>query len=260
MNKLIQKVFNKLGYEVHAKGTLDKVKSNLANAEGIIKEQDFLNGNSIRSFSWEGEDVLIERIINNNFKDKQTGFYVDVGAHHPLQLSNTYRLYLRGWRGINIDAAPGSMKAFEQYRPEDINLELGIANDTETMNFYIFEDKGLNGFLDDQAIQDKLDRGQKGPLDKIAIQRMPLSMVLDKHSWENKPNIDLLNVDAETLDYEVLQSSNWYKYKPTIIVVEDFHRGFESKSRINIFLESKGYKLRSKLYFSTIYIRKELPF
>ena len=37
------------------------------------------------------------------FKKKMSGFYVDVGCHQPLLNNNTYRLYKRGWRGINID-------------------------------------------------------------------------------------------------------------------------------------------------------------
>jgi hypothetical protein len=72
------------------------------------------------SWSQEGEDLILARI----FGDKPDGFYVDVGAHHPKRFSNTYYFYRRGWRGINIDAMPGSMLAFNRLRPSDINIEL----------------------------------------------------------------------------------------------------------------------------------------
>ncbi len=65
------------------------------------------------SFSQEGEDMLLRSI----FVDKSTGFYVDVGAYHPQRFSNTNHFYLAGWRGINIDAMPGSMEPFHQFRP-----------------------------------------------------------------------------------------------------------------------------------------------
>ncbi len=75
------------------------------------------------SYSIEGED----RIVRSLFWEKRdTGFYVDVGAHHPFRFSNTYLFYTQGWRGINIDATPGSMRAFKKHRPRDINLEIGI--------------------------------------------------------------------------------------------------------------------------------------
>jgi hypothetical protein len=31
------------------------------------------------------------------------GFFVDVGCFHPLFYSNTWKLYKKGWRGVNID-------------------------------------------------------------------------------------------------------------------------------------------------------------
>lgn len=62
---------------------------------------------------------------SKSFRKKKIGFYVDVGAHHPMRFSNTYFFYRMGWSGINIDAMPGSMKEFKKYRRRDINLELG---------------------------------------------------------------------------------------------------------------------------------------
>ena len=75
-----------------------------------------------KSYSQEGEDLLLRRI----FEHQKIGFYVDVGAHHPFRFSNTYLLYKRGWRGINIDAMPGSMRLFRKFRPRDTNIECGV--------------------------------------------------------------------------------------------------------------------------------------
>ena len=78
----------------------------------------------LKSYSQEGEDIILARI----FGKQQNGFYVDVGAHHPYRFSNTYFFYKRGWKGINIDAMPGSMKIFNKYRPRDKNIEAGISD------------------------------------------------------------------------------------------------------------------------------------
>lgn len=75
-----------------------------------------------KSYSQEGEDMILSRI----FGDKKNGFYVDVGAHHPFRFSNTYLFYKRGWLGINIDAMPGSMRLFDRFRKNDINIESAI--------------------------------------------------------------------------------------------------------------------------------------
>ena len=52
-----------------------------------------------KSYAMDGEDLAIDQYIKN----KLNGFYVDVGAHHPLQRNNTYLLFKRGWTGINVD-------------------------------------------------------------------------------------------------------------------------------------------------------------
>ena len=43
------------------------------------------------SFSQEGEDLVLDRFLNN----KSKGFFIDVGAHHPKRISNTYKYNLR---------------------------------------------------------------------------------------------------------------------------------------------------------------------
>ena len=77
---------------------------------------------------------MILRVI---FAKQQTGFYVDVGAHHPKRFSNTYFFYKKGWYGINIDATPGIMENFKKMRKRDINLNIGISDTTGERDFYI---------------------------------------------------------------------------------------------------------------------------
>ena len=81
------------------------------------------------SYSIEGEDRIVRALL---WQKHDKGFYVDVGAHHPFRFSNTYLFYTQGWSGINIDATPGSMKAFNKYRPRDINLEVGVGRSRKT--------------------------------------------------------------------------------------------------------------------------------
>jgi hypothetical protein len=75
-----------------------------------------------KTYSMDGEDIF----INNYFK-KNTGFYVDVGAYHPLELSNTCLLYKRGWNGVNIDINSLSIDYFNYIRPDDTNINIAAA-------------------------------------------------------------------------------------------------------------------------------------
>src|SRR5690242_3324544 len=84
---------------------------NLREALGLLVVGG-LRGWAVKSYSQEGED----RILHSIFETVADGFYVDIGAHHPKRFSNTYLFYQRGWRGINVDAMPGSMVRFKRVR------------------------------------------------------------------------------------------------------------------------------------------------
>ena len=45
----------------------------------------------------------LDMLADDFFKKKNDGVFIDIGCHHPFLNNNTYRLYKRGWVGINID-------------------------------------------------------------------------------------------------------------------------------------------------------------
>ena len=155
---------------------------------------------STLSYSQEGEDLILKRL----FDGQKKGLYVDVGAHHPKRFSNTYLFYKMGWRGINIDAMPGSMEKFKEVRPEDINIEAAISDKDELLTYYIFNESALNTFSKNEAEQ-KAGKGNYRVIDEIKINTIPLSQVLNKHLDSNK-QIDFLNIDVEGYDFKVLDS------------------------------------------------------
>lgn len=216
----------------------------------ILLIKNYLLGRySVRSFSQEGEDLILARI----FEGQKDGFYVDVGAHHPLRFSNTYLLYRKGWSGINIDANPGSMKAFKIIRPRDINLEIGVADKSRQAIYYIFNEPAINTFdqsliLHNQQVGYKLI-GQK----KMALK--PLRTILHKYAKGKK--IDLLSIDIEGFDYQALKSMDW-SYKPTVVVIEQLGKNLLDieRSRSSKLLANQGYQIHSKTVNSIIYLLK----
>ena len=87
----------------------------------FLKEKVFINRKS-----YDGYEV--DLTIAKYFKDKNNGFYVDVGAYHPTKVNNTYLLYKRNWRGINIDISDFSIDLFNFWRPKDLNFCRAITN------------------------------------------------------------------------------------------------------------------------------------
>ena len=165
-----------------------------------------------KSFSQEGEDMVIRK----EFQGKLNGFYIDIGAYHPKKYSNTYYFYSKGWRGINVDATPGSMDSFKKERPNDINLEVAISNSKSVLTYYTFNEPALNTFSQElAAIRDGVNSFIV--TSKTQIQTYSLEEILDKHLPSNI-EIDFLDVDVEGFDYQVLSSNNWNKYRPKLIL------------------------------------------
>tara|TARA_A100001011_G_scaffold5962_1_gene6836 strand:+ start:173 stop:847 length:675 start_codon:yes stop_codon:yes gene_type:complete len=199
-------------------------------------------------YSQNGEDLILNRFLDN----KKEGFFVDVGAHHPIRFSNTFLFYKKGWSGINIDAMPGSMTAFNKIRPKDINVEKGIALKNDKLTFYQFNESALNTFSKEEAFSKNKD-GYK-IIKRNLIEVDTLENILDKYMPINT-KIDFLNIDAEGKDEEVLISNNWVKYKPSYILVEILREVYLGKNNSSIkkFLKTKGYIPINKIYDTYIF-------
>ena len=128
-----------------------KLVGYLANIKIHDLDDSYSDIYSIKSYSQEGEDMILRRV----FENQKTGFYVDVGAHHPFRFSNTYYFYKQGWQGINIDAMPESMDVFRRFRKRDINIESGVALNDAKIPYFVFKEKALNTFDDVLAQQYK---------------------------------------------------------------------------------------------------------
>ena len=213
----------------------------------------YLNPFYFKSYSQEGEDIILERIFNQ----KKEGFYVDVGAHHPKRFSNTYHFYKRGWRGINIEARPGSKKIFDRHRSRDINLEIAVSSEGKTLTYYMFNDPALNGFSEDIIKSSEGLRDYK-LINKMELSTQTLRQILEKYLDENEL-IDFLNIDVEGLDYDVLISNDWNKFRPSIILVEESNFDIDNvnQSKIYKFLLIKGYNLIAKTFNTLFFSQKK---
>jgi len=201
-------------------------------------------------FSQLGEDCLLWHYFHTVIG----GFYVDVGCHHPTRYSNTYLLHnFRQWRGINIDADERAIAKFQESRPGDINLTLGVGAFAGEREFTIFNDGAVNTFDSRMALQQQVNFGTP-KITKVSI--LPLADILDRYLPPDV-SIDYMNVDCEGLDHEVVASNNWSKYRPKILTVELF--GFPIENPLShqtvSFLKAQGYKVISYLHATLFFER-----
>lgn len=203
---------------------------------------------AVKSYSQEGEDMVLRRI----FEKVDTGFYVDVGAHHPQRFSNTYFFYKKGWSGINIDAMPGCMNLFNFIRPRDINLEVAVSKERKEMTYYLFNEPALNTFDEKLASERTNDTYHVVKKQKIFTKTLK-EILSDNLSYNNK--ISFLTIDVEGLDLEVVQSNDWDIYRPEYVLVEAYGANFSElqSSELYKFMINQKYDFFGKTILTIIF-------
>ena len=218
----------------------DRLKNKLHILQNIyLKNKYFLKR---KSYAMDGEDIAID-LFN---KKKNNGFYVDVGAHHPIQRNNTHLLFKKGWEGINIDVNQFSIDLFNFLRPNDLNLQVAVS-DKEGDILFFYQKKFSQLNTTDKKIAEE---NFQGNFQQRKVKCQTIKNILDNSKYKNK-KIDFLNIDVEGSEMKVLETLNFKIYDPSLICIEILgyrdlcpeKREIEIKNnRIYKFLVDRGYK------------------
>jgi FkbM family methyltransferase len=208
-------------------------------------------------FSQFGEDIIVAAMLQAYGRAGQPGFYVDVGAYHPVYLSNTQMLHLSGWTGVNIDANPTAIARFQEARPGDRNIHAAVSDRDADVEFDIYALDALStADPDSKAVYAREGRAQlQGTLH---LRTRTLRSILNETVPPGR-QVDLMSVDAEGFDLAVLRSNDWERYAPFFLLVEDPALSLLDRpaSEIFAFLRPLGYRLASQAYITSIYVRDQ---
>lgn len=174
------------------------------------------------SYAQNREDIVIEAMLNGI----ERGVYVDIGANHPIQHSVTKLFYDHGWRGINIEPNPNMYALLKRYRPEDDNLNIGISDKEGKLKLRLYHSsdglEGLSTFSDEIKAdyrRTKYEEAKKFTDKTVPVKR--LDTVLARHLKDRI--INFMKVDVEGLEYEVLASNDWQRFRPQVLCIEANH-------------------------------------
>lgn len=167
------------------------------------------------SYSQFGEDISAWKALRN----VSPGFYVDVGAHHPLKLSNTALLHLAGWDGINVEPRQGAIAEFEAHRPRALNLRAAIHNELDSVTLHTFQGGRTNTVLADRAERLAKTHERTGA---ETVPAMSLNELFDRHVPDGV-RVNYLSMDIEGYDHEALLAFDLDRHRPDVLCVE-LHR------------------------------------
>ena len=200
-----------------------------------------------------GEEKKIIKLFDKNFK----GIYVDLGCFHPTRSNNTYKLYKRGWKGLNVDLNPLSIELFNFARPRDINICEAISSKKSKKKLYFLGDLDSKNTLDlnhKNWLSDHFNLNKKDFKTKI-IKTKNLSDILLKYNFFN---IDFLNIDIEGHELDVLKLFNFKKFHIEVICIEllDYNKmSATKKKQLILLLKKNKFRLVDKSKINYIFKR-----
>lgn len=167
------------------------------------------------SYAQNAEDIVLYR----TFKSEPIGFYVDLGAGHPERGSVTKLLHDKlGWYGLDIEPLPYLSEELKAERTRSKVLNITVSNSSQggTQKFYEFPEDWALSTLDPQIAQSHMSKGLKSKEHYLP------SICINDILQDNfvKKNFELLKVDIEGKDYEVLNSLDFEKWSPKVILAE----------------------------------------
>lgn len=199
-----------------------------------------------RSYAQHGDDFAILNIFKRLHIEQPS--YMDIGAHHPWELSNTALLYQRGSVGINVDANEDVIPLFNQERPRDVNVWAAILHPLNVIKlggsvplYRMSETSGINTTVESGLA------GHGGARSTVVVPAKSISVILETWSADHRWP-DLLSIDAEGRDFEILESIHWEEERnklPKVICVEAVSPAGDFTMALRELMHSVGYYAHS---------------
>lgn len=193
-----------------------------------------------KSYSQTGEDLLVRNILANLNITKPS--YLDIGAYHPVFISNTYLFYKLGGRGVLVEPDKKRLKLFSRKRPGDIFINAGVGSHDETVDYYQLDALSTFSALEKEQMETKGYRFA----DSIKMKIIGINNILNKY-FSDRP-LDFVSLDTEGYEMAILSAWDFDRHRPKVICIEAAEHSpnlflVKKNSDIMNFIQSKNYTL-----------------
>jgi FkbM family methyltransferase len=149
------------------------------------------------------------------FADQRRGFYVDIGAGHPVADNVSFWFYLQGWRGLVVEPQEPLLALYRHVRPRDIASGSLIGRKVGEAEFHIVE--GLHG-LSSMVEQNARQAAAFGAA--YSTGRRLVTTLAELCARHDVGRIHFLKVDVEGAEAAVFAGADWSRWRPRIVVGE----------------------------------------
>jgi FkbM family methyltransferase len=196
------------------------------------------------------EDYHLERV----FGAQEAGFYIDVGAGHPVADNVSYHFYLKGWHGLVVEPQASLAKLYPRLRPRDHVVDHLVGAEDGEVDFHIVN--RLHGF---STIVEENARGAASFGADFQTRRMrirPLSTLLEERRIRH---VDFLKVDVEGAEPAVLDGMDWQNVRPKVLCIEAIAPGSmaDTSSTWEPQTRARGYRFAFSDGLNRFYVAEE---
>lgn len=201
------------------------------------------------SYAQNAEDVMIDRIFQ-----KKTGFFIDVGAFHPVIDSVTKHFSLLGWQGINIEPDNEIFAEVARDRPNEINLCCAVGCRKGEAILHQISVRQCSTISDAQFAQ--FDKELRDNSRSLTVPLQTLADICDGHVHGD---IDFLKIDVEGAERDVILGADWDRYRPRLVLIEATKAGTSEPNWADWepYLLSQDYVFQHFDGINRYYLRKE---
>lgn len=174
------------------------------------------------------EIAIAERVLPDS------GFMVDVGAHHGGALRNFAN---KGWSVLALEPDPQNRAVLESVAPDSVQVDDRAVSevDGDTVSFYTSDvSSGIS----------TLAPFHESHSASVTVQTVRLDTLLQANG---SPEVTFLKVDTEGFDLPVLRTFPWAEQRPDVVVCEFEDRktvplGYSYRD-LGAFLAGQGYSV-----------------
>ena len=155
---------------------------------------------------------LADLILCRLFPVDQTGFYVDIGDGRPRFGNDTFVLYQRGWRGINVEPNYGFHAVLMEERAGDINLRVVLSDSSgEAPTYDELDGPGLSIYDVEQATASQTSIRDE------ATREIPVTTLSSILAEACIDHIHVLKVDLKGFEEKALNGNDWERFRPDVV-------------------------------------------
>ena len=198
------------------------------------------------------QDEYLDTVV---FRKKTNGFFVDIGAHDGISLSNSYFFEKnRDWNGICVEPNPTVFRKLHDSR-NCITVNCAVSEESGAVRFVKVSGapEMLSGIKDnyDQRHVARIQEETKangGTVDEIDIHSEKLSSILDHYRVKK---VDFCSIDTEGSELAVLKSIDFSRVDIHCIVIEDNY----NEEAIHPYLKNVGYACVGHVGGDKVYLK-----